>query len=116
MNNIERKGKEISKDQLMKLTDLEKIEFDVQQDLLETLKEMYEKEKTKGQTFSDWLKNKPIDELKRIELNNGGSVGERYEDLIDSYKKGIDVMPGEDLTNYIERIRKAQLIEKLKEE
>ena len=38
-NNIERKGKEIDK---KKLADLEKIEFDVEQDLLRTLKEMYE--------------------------------------------------------------------------
>ncbi len=99
----------------MKLADMEKIEFDVQQDLLQTLKDMYEKEKSKGQSFSDWLKNKPIDELKRIELNSGGSVAEKYEDLIDSYEKGIDVMPDESLTDYISRIRKAQLLEKLKD-
>ena len=74
--NVERAGKEITKDKLMKLADMEKIEFDVQQDLLQTLKDMYEKEKSKGQSFSDWLKNKPIDELKRIELNSGGSVAE----------------------------------------
>ena len=113
--NVERAGKEITKDKLMKLADMEKIVFDVQQDLLQTLKDMYEKEKSKGQSFSDWLKNKPIDELKRIELNSGGSVAEKYEDLIDSYEKGIDVMPDESLTDYISRIRKAQLLEKLKD-
>ena len=113
--NVERAGKEITKDKLMKLADIEKIEFDVQQDLLQTLKDMYEKEKSKGQSFSDWLKSRPLDELKRIELNNGGSVGEKYEELLDAFEKGIDVMPGEDLTKYIERVRKAELLEKLKD-
>ena len=73
LNNIDKPLE--SKDGKGLMADLEKIEFDVQQDLLNSLKEMYEKEKSKGQSFSDWLKSKPLDELKRIELNNGGSVG-----------------------------------------
>ena len=125
-NNIERKGKELDKKQL---AELEKIEFDVEQDLLRTLKEMYENERKGSQTFSDWLKSKPIDELRKIELKrggiikdprfdfyaNGGTVAEKYEDLIDAYDKGIDVMPYETLTDYISRIRKAQMLEKLKD-
>ena len=113
LNNIDKPLE--SKDGKGLMADLEKIEFDVQQDLLNSLKEMYEKEKSKGQSFSDWLKSKPLDELKRIELNNGGSVGEKYEELLDAFEKGIDVMPGEDLTKYIERVRKAELLEKLKD-
>ena len=85
-------------------------------DYIQNLALAYEKEKSKGQSFSDWLKSKPLDELKRIELNNGGSVGEKYEELLDAFEKGIDVMPGEDLTKYIERIRKSQLLNKLKED
>ena len=113
LNNIDKPLE--SKDGKGLMADLEKIEFDVQQDLLNSLKEMYEKEKSKGQSFSDWLKSKPLEELKRIELNNGGSVGEKYEELLDAFEKGIDVMPGEDLTKYIERVRKAELLEKLKD-
>ena len=45
-NNIERKGKELDKKQL---AELEKIEFDVEQDLLRTLKEMYENERKGSQ-------------------------------------------------------------------
>ena len=42
-------------------------------------------------------------------------MNEKYEDLIDAYEKGIDVMPGEDLTKYIERVRRAKLLELMKE-
>ena len=96
--------------------DLDKIEFDIQDDLMQTLKEVFEKERKPGQSFSDWFKSKPIDEIKRLSLKNGGTVNETYGDLIDAYEKGIDVMPGEDLTKYIERIRKSQLLNKLKED
>ena len=43
----------------------------------------------------------------RKAYDSGGSV-ERYEDLIDAFEKGIDVMPGETLTQYINRIRAAE--------
>ena len=103
LNNIDKPLE--SKDGKSLRADLEKIEFDVQQDLLRALKEMYENEKTKGQSFSDWLKHQPIDELKRIELSNGGSVEEEYGEIIDAYEKGIDVLRGESLTDYIRRNR-----------
>ena len=127
LNNIDKPLE--SKDGKSLRADLEKIEFDVQQDLLRALKEMYENERKGSQTFSDWLRSKPIDELRKIELKrggiikdprfdfyaNGGTVAEKYEDLIDAYDKGIDVMPDETLTDYISRIRKAQMLEKLKD-
>ena len=95
--------------------ELDKIEFDIQEDLMQTLKEVFEKERKPGQSFGDWFKSKPIDEIKRLSLKNGGTVNETYGDLIDAYEKGIDVMPGEDLTKYIERSRKSQLLEKMKD-
>ena len=55
------------------------------------------------------------DRLRAIKLKNGGSVNEKYEDLLDAYEKGIDVMPGEDLTKYIERIRRAELLANMKD-
>jgi hypothetical protein len=44
---------------------------------------------------------------------NGGRIGygdgsEDYGDLIDAYERGIDVMPGESLTDYINRIRESE--------
>ena len=121
INNVEKRmsggGAETSPldmKQFIKLADMEKIEADVFEDLTRELQLMYEKEKKSGQSFSDWLKSKPIDELKRIELSNGGSVSEKYGDLIDAYEKKIDVMPGESLTDYINRIRKVELQEKMR--
>ena len=121
INNVEKRmsggGAETSPldmKQFIKLADMEKIEADVFEDLTRELQLMYEKEKKSGQSFSDWLKSKPIDELKRIKLSNGGSVSEKYGDLIDAYEKKIDVMPGESLTEYIDRIRKAELREKMR--
>ena len=121
INNVEKRmsggGAETSPldmKQFIKLADMEKIEADVLEDLTRELQNMYEKEKKSGQSFSDWLKSKPIEELKRIELSNGGSAEEKYGDLIDAYEKKIDVMPGESLTDYINRIRKAELLEKMR--
>ena len=104
-NRIDKKMK--AKDDKSLFADIDKIEFDVINELTDTLNEMYQKEKSKGQTFSDWLKSKDIEELKRIELSNGGTA-ECYADLIDAYEKNIDVMPGESLTEYIKRVRAAE--------
>ena len=94
--------------QFIKLSDAEKIESDVMNDLLEAIQEKFEEQRKPGESFDSWLKRTPKSELKRIELSNGGSVGEKYGDLIDAYEKKIDVMPGESLTEYINRIRKAE--------
>ena len=62
------------KDEKSLAQDIEKLEFDVRQDILDTLKDMYQKEKTKGQSFIDWLKSKPSEELKQIKLAKGGLI------------------------------------------
>ena len=67
--------------------ELDKIEFDIQEDLMQTLKEVFEKERKPGQSFNDWFKSKPLDELKRLSLANGGTVEEKYGDLIDAFEK-----------------------------
>ena len=104
-NRIDKKMK--AKDDKSLFADIDKIEFDVINELTDTLNEMYQKEKSKGQTFSDWLKSKDIEELKRIDLSNGGTAVS-FADLIDAYEKNIDVMPGESLTEYIKRVRAAE--------
>ena len=68
------RGNNEATDKIKQLADLEKIEFDVQQDLLDTLQDMYRNEKKEGQSFSDWLKSKPDDYLRRISLDKGGKV------------------------------------------
>ena len=59
-----------------------------------------------GISFRDWYHSK--EPTRVIRLKDGGDV-ESYADLIDAFEKGIDVMPGEDLTKYIRRIRSAEL-------
>ena len=54
-----------------------------------------------GISFRDWYHSK--EPTRVIRLKDGGDV-ESYADLIDAFEKGIDVMPGEDLTKYIRRI------------
>tara|TARA_R100001377_G_scaffold33988_1_gene18677 strand:- start:368 stop:715 length:348 start_codon:yes stop_codon:yes gene_type:complete len=110
MNNIDKRleGKSDGTEK-KKLADLEGELFEVEQNLLDSLREDFEKE-APGGSFSDWLKSKPDDYFKRIELSNGGSTNgqsasEKYGDLIDAFEKGIDVMPGENLTQYIRRIK-----------
>ena len=73
--NVETKGKEIKKDDLKKLAkDVKDIEFDLMQDLADTIREDFERERKEGQSFMQWLQSKPDDYFKRIELKKGGEV------------------------------------------
>ena len=58
----------------VRLADLEKETFDVEQLLLDSLKDAFEKEAPPGTSFLDWLKSKDDDFFKRIKLSNGGKV------------------------------------------
>ena len=71
--------------------------------------------------FEDWLLIHPkgtwsqfMDTGKRVKLNAGGDV-ESYEDLIDAFEKRIDVMPDESLTDYIKRIRYAEMLKNVRQ-
>jgi len=61
-------------DQFIKMADIEKIEFDLMQDLIDTIQEDFEKERKSGESLIDWLKSKPTEYFKRIELKDGGNV------------------------------------------
>ena len=56
-----------------KLADLEKQSFDLEQSIIDTIKEDFEK-KDKNKNFLDFLKSKDYDYFKRIELKEGGRV------------------------------------------
>ena len=71
------------------------------------LKQFEDWKKDNKGSFSDFMKDKSDPPIKQIKLANGGSV-EDYSDLIDAYTKGIDVLPDETLTQYINRIRAAE--------
>ena len=74
MNNIEKalEGRG-NLSERVRLADLEKETFNVEQMLLDTLKDAFEKEAPPGTSFLDWLKSKDDDYLKRIKLGSGGS-------------------------------------------
>jgi len=75
-NNIDKKLEPIGDNEETKhLADLEKIEFNVMQNLADTIKEDFEREtKDRPMTFMDWLKSKDDDYFIRIELSDGGKV------------------------------------------
>ena len=58
----------------IQLADLEKQEFDVMQNLIDTIQEDFEKERKSGESLIDWLKSKATEYFKRIELKDGGNV------------------------------------------
>jgi hypothetical protein len=68
--NVVNKNKEIDKKQL---ADLEKLQFDLERDIIDTLKEDFEKQ-NKYDNFLDFLKSKDDDYFKRIELKEGGRI------------------------------------------
>ena len=75
MNNIDKKLEAIGNlEETKRLADLEKEMFDVEQNLADTLKELFEKEKKPGQSLIDWMKSKPTNYFKRIQLSGGGKV------------------------------------------
>lgn len=76
LNNIDKKLEAFgNNEETKRLADLEKIEFDVMQNLADTIKEDFEREtKDRPMTFMDWLKSKDDDYFKRIELKDGGKV------------------------------------------
>ena len=71
--NVENRNKPIKKEQLMQLAkDEADIIFDLEADIISTLQNEFEKEKKKGQTFTDWLKSKPKSYLRNIPLQMAG--------------------------------------------
>ena len=75
MNNIDKKLEAFGNNvETKRLADLEKEMFDVEQNLADTLKELFEKEKKPGQSLIDWMKSKPTDYFKRIQLSGGGKI------------------------------------------
>ena len=62
--NVETKGKEIKKDDLKKLAkDVKDIEFDLMQDLADTIEKIL---KERGTTFMDWIQTKPDEYFQRL--------------------------------------------------
>ena len=75
--NVENRTNTPKKDELIKLAkDVKDIEFDLESEIVDILKQEYNKEKIEGQSFLDWLGTKDRDYLLKIPLGlkKGGVV------------------------------------------
>ena len=75
--NVENRKNTPKKDELIKLAkDVKDIEFDLENEIVDILKQEYNKEKIEGQSFLDWLGTKDRDYLLKIPLGlkKGGAV------------------------------------------
>ena len=75
--NVENRKNTPKKDELIKLAkDVKDIEFDLENEIVDILKQEYNKEKIEGQSFIDWLGTKDRDYLLKIPLGlkKGGVV------------------------------------------
>ena len=71
-NNIEKSMP--ARDGVSLAKDVKDIEFDLMQDLADTIKEDFENSKEKGESLNEWLDRQPDEYFKRIQLSNGGVV------------------------------------------
>ena len=78
-------------------------EFDLE---LGTLYDEYKESGFNG-TFNEYLDKIGDDKVRTIKLSGGGDA-ESLADLYDAYEKGIDVMPGETISQYVKRIRSSE--------
>ena len=75
--NVERKGKEINREGIRKLAkDEADLKFDFESAISDKIIRDFEKERSSGQSLSDWLKTKPREYFLNIplELSDGGKV------------------------------------------
>ena len=75
--NVENRKNTPKKDELIKLAkDVKDIEFDIENEIVDILKQEYDKEKVEGQSFLDWLDTKPRNYFLKIPLGlkKGGVV------------------------------------------
>ena len=75
--NVENRTNTPKKDELIKLAkDVKDIEFDLENEIVDILKQEYDKEKVEGQSFLDWLDTKPRNYFLKIPLGlkKGGVV------------------------------------------
>ena len=92
MNNIDKPLE--SKGDLserVRLADLEKIQFDLEEDIIRTLKEAFEKEASPNTSFLDWLKSKDDDYFKRLKFKKGGYVPPKNKPKEPGSVKKIDL-------------------------
>ena len=81
LSNIEKKMSSggpdtprLNMEQFIKLADADKIQSDLENEIIQLLNEKFLDQKKPGESFSDWLKRTPREELLKLELSGGGKV------------------------------------------
>ena len=81
LNNVERKMSSggpntprLNMEQFIRLADADKIQSDLENEIIQLLNEKFLDQKKPGESFSDWLKRTPKEELLKLELSGGGKV------------------------------------------
>ena len=81
INNVEKKmsngGPETRKldmSEFIRLADADKIQSDVENEIIQLLNEKFREQRKPGESFSDWLNRTPREELLKLELSGGGKV------------------------------------------
>ena len=66
--------KQIDMQRFIQMADQDKIEFDLQEELFRAIEEKFREQRKPGESFNNWLKRTPVEELRRIELKGGGDA------------------------------------------
>ena len=81
LSNIEKKMSSggpdtprINMEQFIRLADADKIKSDLEDEIIRLLNEKFINQKKPGESFSEWLKRTPKEELLKLELSGGGKV------------------------------------------
>ena len=81
LNNVERKMSSggpdtprLNMEQFIRLADADKIQSDIENEIIQLLNEKFLDQKKPGERFSDWLKRTPKEELLKLELSGGGKL------------------------------------------
>ena len=81
LNNVERKMSSggpdtprLNMEQFIRLADADKIKSDLEDEIIRLLNEKFINQKKPGESFNDWLKRTPKEELLKLELSGGGKV------------------------------------------
>ena len=81
INNIEKAmsggGKDtprLNMEQFIRLADADKIQSDLENEIIRLLDEKFRDQRKPGESFNEWLNRTPKEELLKLELGSGGKV------------------------------------------
>ena len=60
--------KQMDMQKFIEMADLEKIEFDAQNELFKAIEDKFKEQRKPGESFDSWLKRTPVEELRRIRI------------------------------------------------